>query len=154
MNAMMGLYGDLFGEVSRLQQDLDQLFRPSATASVRAMPRRTFPVINVGNTPEAVEVLALAPGVDANALQITVDRGVLVIAGERKTELMRGSQGSGQEQEASVYAQERFSGSFRRVISLPDDVDASQVSASYRDGMLRVRVPRREAAKPRRIQVS
>lgn len=150
MNAMRGLYGDLFGEISRLQQDLDQLFRPSSMASIRATPRRTFPVVNVGNTADAVEVLALAPGVDPKALQITVDRGVLVIAGERKTELAD----QGQDEDTSVYAQERFNGSFRRVISLPDDVDASQVQATCRDGLLRVRVPRREAAKPRRIQVS
>ncbi len=153
MNAMRGLYGDLFGEIGRLQQDLDQLFRPSGTASIRSMPRRTFPVINVGNTPDAVEVLALAPGVDPKALQITVDRGVLVIAGERKTEVSDQSQGA-QGEDVSVYAQERFNGSFRRVISLPDDVDASRVDATCRDGLLRVRVPRREAAKPRRIEVS
>lgn len=167
MTAMRGLYGDLFSEINRLQQNLDQLFRPSGAASLRAMPRRTFPVINVGTTPEAIEVLALAPGVDPSAMQITVDKGVLVIAGERKSQLPEedstaGSSStaasdaaSGQSEESvSVYTQERFEGSFRRVISLPDDIDASKVEAKYRDGLLRVRVGRQEASRPRRINIS
>jgi HSP20 family protein len=163
MTAMRGLYGDLFSEINRLQQNLDQLFRPSGAASLRAMPRRTFPVINVGTTPEAIEVLALAPGVDPSAMQITVDKGVLVIAGERKSQLpdeestagSTATAASGQmESSLSIYTQERFDGSFRRVISLPDDIDASKVEAKYRDGLLRVRVGRQEASRPRRIEVS
>jgi HSP20 family protein len=147
MNGMMGLYGDLFGEINRMQQNLDQLLTPMGTVGIRAMPRRTFPVINVGSTSDAIEVLALAPGIDPNALQITVDKGVLVIAGERKTALPEDRDNT------SLYAQERFDGNFRRVVSLPDDVDASKVEASYRDGMLRVRLGRLEASQPRRIEV-
>lgn len=165
MTAMRGLYGDLFSEINRLQQNLDQLFRPSGSASLRAMPRRTFPVINVGTTPDAIEVLALAPGVDPKTMQITVDKGVLVIAGERHSELSDEQEGtssagstssaqSSAEQSVSVYTQERFDGSFRRVISLPDDIDASKVEAKYRDGLLRVRVGRQEASRPRRIEIS
>jgi HSP20 family protein len=147
MNGMMGLYGDLFGEINRMQQNLDQLLTPLGTVGIRAMPRRTFPVINVGSTPDNIEVLALAPRIDPNALQITVDKGVLVIAGERKTALPV------DQDNTSLYAQERFDGGFRRVVSLPDDVDASKVEASYRDGMLRVRLGRLEASQPRRIEV-
>jgi HSP20 family protein len=147
MNGMMGLYGDLFGEINRMQQNLDQLLTPMGAVGIRAMPRRTFPVINVGSTSDAIEVLALAPGIDPNALQITVDKGVLVIAGERKTALPEDRDNT------SLYAQERFDGNFRRVVSLPDDVDASKVEASYRDGMLRVRLGRLEASQPRRIEV-
>lgn len=146
MYGMTGLYGGLFGEVARLQENLDQLFSPSGMSSIRAMSRRTFPVINVGTTSDAIEVLALAPGLDPAALQITVDKGVLVLAGERKTEPPQGDK-------VSTYAQERFNGSFRRVISLPDDVDASRVEANYRDGLLRVKVARSEASRPRRIEV-
>jgi HSP20 family protein len=148
MNSSMGLYGDLFGEIFRLQDNLDQMFRSSPTGGIRAMPRRTFPVINVGNTPEAIEVLAMAPGVDPKSLQITVDKGVLSIAGERKTELPQNAE------KTSIYAQERFSGSFKRVVSLPEDVDPNKVEATCTNGMLRIRVERREASRPRRIEVS
>lgn len=160
MTVMRGLYGDLFSEINRLQQNLDQLFRPSGATSLRAMPRYTFPVINVGTTPEAIEVLALAPGVAPEAMQVTVDKGVLVISGERKSQLpdeetsASSAAGTQAEQSFSVYTQERFDGSFRRVISLPDDIDASKVEAKYRDGLLRVRIGRQEASRPRRIEVS
>ncbi len=142
---MMGMHGDLWTEMARLQRELDQLFQPEAGAGLRSMNRRGFPVINVGSTPEAVEVLALAPGVAPGDLQVTVDKGLLVIAGERKSELPSG--------QGQVYAQERFAGPFKRVVSLPEDVDAQQVQASCRDGLLRIRVPRHEASRPRRIDV-
>ncbi len=144
---MMSSHGDLWQGMSRLQRDLDQLFRPAATSGLRAQPRQAFPVINVGSTPEAVEVLALAPGVEPSRLEVTVDKGVLVISGERASELPEPGGGM------TVYAQERFRGGFKRVIALPDDVDTQRVEASCKDGLLRIRVPRHEAARPRRIQV-
>ncbi len=145
---MMGMSGDLWGEMARLQRELDQLFRPGGASGIRAMPRHNFPVINVGHTPEAIEVLALAPGVAPADLQVSVDKGLLVISGERKSDLPEQGQDS-----LSVYAQERFAGSFKRVISLPEDADAQQVQASCKDGLLRIRVPRQEAARPRRIEI-
>jgi HSP20 family protein len=148
MTVMMGLYGDLFGEINRFQQNIDQMFRPGSMAGIRAMPRRAFPVLNVGNSPGAVEVLALVPGVAPASLQVTVDKGVLVISGERKTSLPADNDN------VSIYAEERFDGNFRRVISLPDDIDAGKVEATCRDGMLRVRVGRLEASRPRRIEVA
>ncbi|CAN5169957.1 Hsp20/alpha crystallin family protein [soil metagenome] len=148
MNGALNLYGDLFAELNRLQESFEQAFRPDGAGGIRALPRRTFPVINVGSTPGAIEVLALAPGVKPDELQITLDRGLLVIAGERKDD------GPARDEHTAVYAQERFKGSFRRVISLPDDADASRISATCRDGMLRVSVPRREASKPRQISIN
>ncbi|MBK5207831.1 MAG: Hsp20/alpha crystallin family protein [Polaromonas sp.] len=147
MNGTLELYGDLFAELNRLQQGFEQGFRPGGASSIRAMPRRTFPVINVGSTPDAIEVLAMAPGVDPAELQITIDNGLLVIAGERKDD-------APSDENIAVYAQERFKGSFRRVISLPEDADPARIDATYRDGMLRVTVARREASKPRQISVS
>lgn len=149
MNGTQELYGDLFAELNRLQESFEQAFWPGGTGSIRAQPRRTFPVINVGSTPDAIEVLALAPGIDPAELQITIDKGVLVIAGERKDD----DAPAGGENTA-VYAQERFKGSFRRVISLPEDADPAKIDATYRDGMLRVTVARREASRPRQISVS
>jgi HSP20 family protein len=52
-----------------------------------------------------------------------------------------------------VYAQERFAGPFRRVVSLPEEADPTRVNASYREGFLRVSVGKRESSKPRRIEV-
>lgn len=137
---------DLFGELNRLQSVLDQVFRPLERSSIRALAGGTFPVINVGSTPESLEIMALAPGLDPASLQVTADRGLLVIAGER--------QGAQPDREGTaVYAQERFTGPFRRVVNLPEDADPARIEASYRDGVLRVSVAKRESSRPRRIEV-
>ena len=138
---------DVFSELNRLQSVLDSVFRPSERSSIRAPSGATFPVMNVGATPDAVEIMAFAPGVDPAALQITVDRGLLIISGERRSLLPEEGDAT------SVYAQERFAGSFRRVVSLPDEADPQRVDAKYRDGVLRISVAKRESSKPRRIEV-
>ena len=160
---MSGLFGpssDLFSELDRLQGVLEQMRRPTGLSSIRALSGASFPAINVGTTPEAVEVMALAPGLDPSALQITVDRGLLTIAGERQAGGPSGSSAAGgnlsqpQQQDVNVYAKERFSGTFRRVLSLPEDADPSKVEANYRDGVLRITIGRRESSRPRRIEVN
>jgi HSP20 family protein len=139
---------DLFPELSRLQNMLDQAFRPAERSSIRGLTGASFPVINVGTTPESVEIMALAPGLAPERLQLTVDRGLLVIAGERQDELPAPGEG------ATVYTQERFVGSFRRVVSLPEEADPAKVDATYRDGILRISIAKRESSRPRRIEVS
>ena len=148
MNASCRPAADVFSELTRLQSVLDQVFRPAERSSIRGLAGAAFPVVNVGATPDSLEVMALLPGVDAKALQLTVDRGLLIIAGERKSQVPEAGDAT------SVYAQERFAGSFRRVVSLPEDADPAKVQASYNDGILRVSVAKRESSKPRRIEVN
>ena len=138
---------DLFAELNRMQTMLDRVF-PGPGSSIRSQAGAGFPVLNVGTTPTSVEVQALAPGLDPSKLEITIDRGLLVIAGERKSDL------PAPDERASVYANERFAGRFRRVVSLPEDADPARVDASYRDGVLRVSVAKRESSLPRRIEVN
>jgi HSP20 family protein len=138
---------DLSAELNRMQTLLDQVF-PSANTSIRSMAGAGFPVLNVGTTPTSVEVQALAPGLDPSQLEITVDRGLLVIAGKRASELPP------QGERTSVYANERYAGTFRRVVSLPEDADPARVDASYRDGVLRISVAKRESSLPRRNEVN
>jgi HSP20 family protein len=148
MNASFRPAAEIFSELNRLQTVLDQAFRPSERSSIRSLAGSSFPVINVGTTPDAIEVMALAPGLKPESLQLTVDRGLLVISGERKSEVPEAGDST------SVYAQERYTGAFRRVVSLPEDADPANVQANYRDGILRVTVAKRESSKPRRIEVS
>ena len=147
MSPMFRSSADLFAELNRMQSLLDQVF-PSSDTGIRSMAGASFPVVNVGLTPGAIEVHALAPGLDPATLEITVDRGLLVIAGERRSQVPAEAQG------ATVYANERFTGPFRRVISLPEDADPARVDASYRDGVLRITVAKRESSLPRRIEVN
>lgn len=148
MSPMFRSSADLFAELNRMQTLLDQVFPSTGASSIRSMAGASFPVLNVGTTPASVEVQALAPGLDPAKLEITVDRGLLVIAGERRSELPP------QGERTTVYANERFTGRFRRVISLPEDADPARVDASYRDGVLRISVAKRESSLPRRIEVN
>ena len=147
-NATFRPGADIFSELNRLQDALDQVFRPAERSSIRALTGASFPVINVGTTPDTIEVMALAPGVDPATLQLSIDRGLLVIAGERKSQVPPPGDG------VAVYARERFAGPFRRVVSLPDEADAGKVDATCRDGILRVTVTKRESSRPRRIEVN
>lgn len=139
--------GDLFAEFDALQRQLGRMFSNDWPSSIRAAARGAFPAINMGTTEDAVEIYAFAPGLDPATLEVNVEKGLLVVSGERKGEVPAASD------KLTVYAQERFEGAFKRVLSLPEEVDPSRIQATYRDGILRIVVPKREAMKPRRIEV-
>ncbi len=136
---------DLFAEFERLQRDLQQSYDMSP--SIRGFARGGFPAMNVGHTPQTVEIYAFAPGLDPANIDVQIEKGVLTIAGERKVELPP------QDEKTTVHIDERFGGRFRRVLTLPDDVDPNAVQARYRDGVLHINIQRRAAAQPRRIAV-
>ncbi len=136
---------DLFAEFDRLQREVSTLF--DASPSIRGLGRGGYPALNVGVSPASVEVFAFAPGLDPASIEVNLDRGVLSLAGERKNTLPQA------DAKTTVHLAERFAGRFRRVVSLPEDIDPDSVSASYTDGVLHVAVKRREAAQPRRITV-
>ena len=136
----------LFDEFRRLEGEMDQLFgRGSLPAGIRATRRGTFPPINVGATPERVDVYLFAAGLDPKSLDISIQQNLLAVSGDRKVPV---------DEADDYYRQERFDGEFRRVITLPDDVDPDRVDAKYRDGVLQITVQRRERARPRQITVN
>jgi HSP20 family protein len=137
---------DLFAEMDRLQRQIQQAF--DVSPSIRGFARGGFPALNVAGTSDSAEIYAFAPGLEPASLNVQVERGVLSISGERASTL------PGEEGEASVHLNERFAGRFHRVINLTDDLDPNAVQATYRDGVLHISIRRREAAKPRRINVA
>jgi HSP20 family protein len=148
VQAMSSYPNSLFDQFDRLQREIAGAFGFEGVPSgIRSVAAGTLPAINVGRTPTSVEVYAFAPGLDASKVDVTLDRGVLRISGERETSL------PGADARVQVYARERIAGRFARALSLPDDVDPAKVNASYRDGVLRVSVGLRESAKPQRIAV-
>ena len=134
---------DVLAELDRLQREMQQGFRLSP--SIRGIARGGFPAMNVGGTPQSVEIYAFAPGIDPATLDVQIEKGVLTVAGEHQR------QAAGEE--ATVHIDERFEGRFRRVVTLPDDVDPNAVDAKYRDGVLRISIARKQSAQPRRITV-
>lgn len=137
--------GDVFAEMDRLQREIEQAF--DFGPSIRGLGLGGFPALNVGSTSHSVEMYAFVPGLDPASIDVQLEHGVLTIAGERADDL------SSVQPQATVQINERFAGRFKRVVSLPDDIDPESVSANYRDGVLHVTVARREAAQPRRISV-
>jgi HSP20 family protein len=136
----------VFSEMRRLEQELDDLLGggSSWSSSIRSLPPGTFPAINVGSTDEQVTVYVFAPGVDPKSLDVQMQQNLLSISGRREEAPEKG---------ATYYRQERFRGEFNRVLTLPEDVDADQVEAKYREGIVEITVKRRQAAKPRQIAV-
>jgi len=136
----------IFDELRRLEDEMDQLFGSVAwPMGIRAVRRGTFPPINVGSTADRVDVYLFAAGLDPKTVDVSIQQNLLTVAGNRSVEA---------NQDADYYRRERFDGEFRRVITLPEDVDPERVDASYRDGVLHITVQRREAARPRQIQVN
>ncbi len=135
--------GELLAQLDRLQRDM--LHGIEDSPNIRGQAQRRYPAINLGSTPESIEVFAFLPGIDPGAIELSIEKGVLTIDGERAGEpLPEGS---------IAHVEERFAGRFRRVVSLPDDVDSETVEAKYRDGLLHVRVARKSAAKASRIAI-
>ncbi|MGH8470657.1 MAG: Hsp20/alpha crystallin family protein [Gammaproteobacteria bacterium] len=139
---------DLFAELERLQREMQHGFGGlGLPSSIRAVGRGAFPAINIGSTPTSIQVDAFAPGIDPAKLSVSIDRGLLTIAGERASDVPEESE------QLSLYAHERATGPFKRVVSLPEDADPARVEASYRDGVVRIVIQRKESAQPRRIEV-
>ena len=116
----------------------------SSSGGIRSLPRGSFPAIHVIQTPEEVQLYLFAPGLDPKKLDVSIQQGLLTIAGERPVPI---------EDKSTYYRQERFAGEFRRAISLGEDVDAERVAANYRDGIVQIRLHRRESARPRQIEI-
>jgi HSP20 family protein len=142
---MSSLYLDfpMLGEIDQLQRRVEELF--GGTTSLRAERRGAFPSINIGSTAKSVEILAFVPGVDPSSLEVTTDKGVLALSGERSAIPVP--------EGGKRYAQERFAGSFRRTVELPQNVDSSKVSARYLNGCLRISIAKEEPSAPKSISI-
>ena len=148
---MFGLrspYDDVFNEFRRLEREFDALLDGGASLSgnrnIRAFSSGTFPAVNVAATPEAVTVYLFAPGIDPKSLEISIQQNVLSVTGSREIEPQKNG---------TYFRQERFSGAFRRVVALPEDVDPEKVEARYAEGIVQITVARRANEKPRRIDI-
>ena len=153
--SMLRTSGDWFADFEQLYDRMDELLGGrNGISSIRAVGRAgAFPALNVGTSPDAVEIYAFAPGIDPKSIDVSVDKGLLAISGERQP--TNGKAASGKDgEERAAYANERFTGRFRRVVALSEDADPGRVEATYRNGVLKIVVPKRESSKPRQIQVS
>lgn len=137
---------DLFGELDRLQSQMASLFG-GFPSSIRSGRFGAFPPINIGATDDSIEIVAFAPGLRPDKFEVSIDKGLLTINGEREAAYAE------DDSQVRLYAQERFSGTFRRVVELPQSADPDKVQARYANGCLSISVGKRESSKPRAITV-
>ncbi len=109
-------------------------------------PPAWIPSVDISEDEEEYLIKADLPEVDKENVKVTVENGVLAVRGERKFEAENKSR--------KYHRIERSYGSFTRSLALPDDADASKVTAEFKNGLLRIRLPKSEATKPKQIEVA
>jgi len=131
---------------TNLRNELDRLFEFSWPSRDSGLFGGWSPALDVYDSKDAFEVTCELPGMKKEDIDISVNEGILTISGERKQEL--------EQQEGQTFRSERYFGKFQRSVTLPAAVNAEKVTASYKDGVLRVALPKAEEAKARHIEVS
>jgi HSP20 family protein len=133
---------------SNLRDELNSFFElPFWSSFTRAGQLFTgwSPALDLYQSNDNVVAVVELPGMRKEDIDISLHDGTLTISGERKRESANGEKAE---------RTERYIGRFRRTIALPTRVDAHKVSATYRDGILTVTLPKAEEVKPKQIQVS
>jgi HSP20 family protein len=135
--------------VNRLHAQLDQAFNRTTdtTATTSAPSVSWIPRVDIYEEAERFVVLADVPGVEAKDIDITADKGVLTIRGERRIE----KTDSGKNGYERV---ERTSGSFLRRFTLPESANTESITAKQTNGVLEVSIPKHPQVQPRRISVN
>ena len=134
--------------VNRLHRQLDQAFyRSSDSAESASAPCVSWiPRVDIHEEAQRFVVLADVPGVEAKDIDITAEKGVLTIRGERRAEKI--------ESDKNGYERiERTSGSFLRRFTLPDSANTESITAKQTNGVLEVSIPKHPQVQPRRISV-
>ena len=134
-----------FREFDRLRRQMDELYGAISGGALPMPSAGVFPLTNVTEDNENYYVRAELPGIKPDELDIQVAAAGISISGERKIS----AEGNG----AKYHRREREAGKFSRLINLPGEVDVNKVEASMENGILKVTIPKSEAAKPRQITV-
>jgi len=128
----------------QLQRELDRMIG-TAFGDEPGLTTGVYPPVNVFDAGDAYVVKAEVPGVDASHIEVEVQEDALTLRGERVF--------SEPAAEAAFHRRERPEGQFRRVVRLPGHVASSEIKADLRDGVLTVRLPKAEEARPRKVAI-
>ncbi len=138
----MGRGWDPFQEMDRFRREMNRLFENWEPAARTA---HGYPAANVWIGENEVVVTAELPGIDPADVSISVHGETLTIKGNRKADELKEGE--------TYHRRERGQGSFTRTLELPFRVESDKVDATFKDGVLKVTLPRAEADRPRRIAV-
>jgi HSP20 family protein len=136
---------DPFSSLLSLQQELERFTR-NPSFSLGPSGYGAYPPVNVFEDSEGTVIIAEVPGLDPAKIEVSGQGRTLTLRGERKRE--EGLNPAG------YHRRERPFGEFSRSIQLPNDLDLSKATANYESGVLTLKVPKAEAAKPRQIMVN
>jgi HSP20 family protein len=135
---------DPINALMNLQRELDRVFDNPRGLDLGLSGRGVFPAVNVFSDQDGYVVRMETPGVSSDQITIESHGRTLTISGKRE---------SGAPQGGSFHRRERNSGQFSRSLQLPDDLEFGRAEASYKNGMLTIRIPKKEEAKPHQITI-
>ena len=134
-----------FAELDRLNAEMNRMFRRFGAAETGQAPAVTYPAVDLWQDENCLYVEAELPGIQIADLEIYVTGGnQLTVSGERKPPTVEGG---------AWHRQERGYGKFSRLLALPCNVKTDDVEADLKDGVLTIKLPKSEAAKPRRLAI-
>ncbi len=131
---------------NRMNRLFGETFGPAMEQAEQPAPGTWSPAVDIYETEQEIVLQVEVPGIAKEDVHVEVDDGALHIRGERKVEK--------DVKEENYHRVERVYGTFYRSFVLPDAVDPEKVRAELKDGILEIRIGKREQAKPRQIQVS
>ena len=136
-----------FREFERVRREMDRLWDSFLEGGLRKRGEEGewLPSLDVAETKNELVVKAEVPGMDPKDIDISLSDGVLTIKGEKKREK--------EEKEADYHVVERSYGSFLRSVQLPKEVQSDKISASYKNGILRITLSKSEEAKKKEVKV-
>lgn len=137
-------FEDTFADLDQLRREMHRLLENPGRAA-GGLGTGVFPPINVTQDADHFYVRAEVPGIKASELSISAVKNRLTIAGKREI--------PNEHERVSYHRKERPEGSFNRTLTLPTELDVERIDARYADGVLTLKLPKAEAAKPRLISV-
>jgi len=142
---MVAMRWEPFKELVNLQERLNKLFREAFPRTQEEATSVWTPPVDVFEKEDEIVLKVEIPEVDQNEIELKVEDNTLTIQGERKLE-----EGTTKE---DYYRMERYYGKFSRSFSLPNTVDQNKIKATYKDGVLRIVLPKREETRPKQIKI-
>lgn len=134
-----------FRELVSLRDDMDRFFKSFFGSSLEEVEGFWAPVIDIEEDNDNYYVRAEIPGIKKEDVKISVRGNAISVSGERKQE--------SETKNKTFHRVERSYGRFRRTVTLPSEIDADTVKATYKDGILTITLPKPESAKPKEIEV-
>ncbi len=136
--------------VSQLQNEINRVFGNLNETDGSSATSQWSPAVDVREFSDRFQLLLDVPGVEPKDVEITLDNGILTVAGSRTEEKTAGGNGADHPQQQRI---ERPVGQFHRRFILPDTADAEKVNATGKNGVLEIVIPKQPKAQPRRISV-